>query len=156
MLSVRRATQDDLPRLAPLAADLVRLHHRWDPQRFFTTERLEEGYRWFLSTQLEREDVIVLMAEVDGEIAGYLYGAIEERDWQALRDECGAIHDILVANTFRKQGVAKALMAAGIAELKKLGAPRVVLMTAEANTEGQKLFASLGFRRTMVEMTLEL
>jgi ribosomal protein S18 acetylase RimI-like enzyme len=156
MVSVRRASKDDLPRLAPLAADLVRLHHRWDPKRFFITDRLEEGYRWFLGTQLERKDVIVLIAEHDGEIAGYLYGAIEERDWQSLRDECGAIHDILVADKFRKQGVAKALMAAGIAELKKLGAPRVVLMTAESNVEGQKLFASLGFRRTMIEMTLEL
>jgi len=56
----------------------------------------------------------------------------------------------------RRQGVASALMAAAIDWLRQQGAPRVVLWSAEANTEAQRLFASLGFRRTMVEMTKEL
>ena len=33
------------------------------------------------------------------------------------------------------------------------GAPRVMLWTAEQNTSAQRLFARLGFRRTMIEMT---
>jgi RimJ/RimL family protein N-acetyltransferase len=33
---------------------------------------------------------------------------------------------------------------------------RVVLATAEQNKAAQRLFASIGFRRTMIEMTLEL
>jgi GNAT superfamily N-acetyltransferase len=36
------------------------------------------------------------------------------------------------------------------------GAWRVVLSTAERNEAAQRLFASTGFRRTMIEMTLEL
>ena len=40
-------------------------------------------------------------------------------------------------------------------KLKALGVPRVVLMSAAANAEAQKLFEKLGFRRTMVEMTRE-
>jgi RimJ/RimL family protein N-acetyltransferase len=52
--------------------------------------------------------------------------------------------------------VATALMDAAMAWLKKQGAPRVVLATAEQNEGAQRLFARLGFRRTMVEMTREL
>jgi ribosomal protein S18 acetylase RimI-like enzyme len=34
--------------------------------------------------------------------------------------------------------------------------PRVLLMTAEQNASAQRLFARLGFRRTMIEMTREI
>jgi ribosomal protein S18 acetylase RimI-like enzyme len=40
--------------------------------------------------------------------------------------------------------------------LRERGAPRVVLWTAENNAGAQQLFAKLGFRRTMIEMTREL
>jgi ribosomal protein S18 acetylase RimI-like enzyme len=39
--------------------------------------------------------------------------------------------------------------------LERLGAPRVLLHTASQNREGQALFAKLGFRSTMIEMTRE-
>jgi RimJ/RimL family protein N-acetyltransferase len=40
--------------------------------------------------------------------------------------------------------------------LREMGAPRVVLMSAAPNVAAQRLFARLGFRPTMVEMTREL
>jgi RimJ/RimL family protein N-acetyltransferase len=40
--------------------------------------------------------------------------------------------------------------------LASRGMQRVVLSTAEGNVGAQQLFARLGFRRTMVEMTREL
>jgi RimJ/RimL family protein N-acetyltransferase len=47
-------------------------------------------------------------------------------------------------------------MEAAMAWLREHGAPRVVLGTAEQNAGAQRLFAKLGFRRTMIEMTREL
>jgi ribosomal protein S18 acetylase RimI-like enzyme len=47
------------------------------------------------------------------------------------------------------------LLEATVAELEKRGVPRVLLSTAERNTAAQHLFASAGFRRTMIEMTRE-
>jgi RimJ/RimL family protein N-acetyltransferase len=40
--------------------------------------------------------------------------------------------------------------------LQQRGAPRVLLWTAEPNAVAQRLFARLGFRRTMIEMTRDL
>jgi hypothetical protein len=48
------------------------------------------------------------------------------------------------------------LLDATLAALEELGAPRVVLSTAERNEPAQLLFACAGFRRTMIEMTREL
>ena len=47
-------------------------------------------------------------------------------------------------------------MEAAIDWLRRRGAPRVVLWTAEQNDAAQRLFDRLGFRRTMIEMTREL
>ena len=47
-------------------------------------------------------------------------------------------------------------MAEAIAWLRSRGMPRAMLWTAEKNPGAQQLFTRLGFRRTMVEMTMEL
>ena len=131
---------------------LVRQHHAFDPDRFMLVEPIEEGYRWFLGTQLGRPEGLLLVAELDGAIAGYLYGAVEERDWERLLDRHGAIHDIYVAESFRGRGLGKALLEEAFRRLAPL-VPRIVLSSATANVGAQRLFASVGFRATMVEMT---
>lgn len=146
----------DLDAVSILAGELVRMHHRWDSRRFFLTENVESGYRWWLGTQLELDDTLLLVAEVEGEIAAYLYGSLEERDWSLLLDEHAAVHDIFVSERVRRRGVAKALMLEAIRLLRARGARRVVLGTAKKNTEAQAFFGSLGFRPTMLEMTREL
>jgi ribosomal protein S18 acetylase RimI-like enzyme len=143
----------DLDAVARLGAALVRLHHAFDPRRFFITDDPQGGYKWFLGTQLKNPDVVLLVAELDGEISGYLYGSLEERDWARLVDAHGAINDVYVDERFRRRGVAKALVEAGVASLEQKGAKRVLLSSAWPNTEAQKLFEACGFRRTMVEMT---
>lgn len=156
MIEIRPAQLDDLGQVSKLAAQLVRQHHRWDARRFMLIEPIETGYHRFLASQLSDAEVLVLVAVKDHRIVGYLYGSLEPRNWNALLDACGAVHDILVDEGARKSGVASKLMEAAFARFKELGAPRVVLMSAAANAEGQKLFEKLGFRRTMVEMTREL
>ena len=74
----------------------------------------------------------------------------------ALRGPAGALYDILIDPNHRGHGVGRLLLEATIKALKDGGAPRVVLSTAEGNEAAQHLFASAGFRRTMIEMTREL
>jgi ribosomal protein S18 acetylase RimI-like enzyme len=143
----------DLDAVARLGAALVRLHHQYDPRRFFTTDDPEGGYKWFLGTQMKNADVVLLVAEVDGEIAGYLYASLEERDWARLVDAHGAINDVYVDERYRRRGVARTLVSAGVAALEEKGVKRVLLSSAWPNTEAQALFEACGFRRTMVEMT---
>jgi GNAT superfamily N-acetyltransferase len=156
---IRPAAPDDLPALGRLGALLMRTHYEFDKQRFLdpgTGNEAERGYAHFLAGQLRDTDVIVLVAEHNGDVIGYVYAALEPISWKELRDACGFIHDIVVGEQGRRGGVATALLEAAIAWLKEQGAPRVVLSTAEKNEAAQRLFAGLGFRRTMVEMTREL
>ena len=153
---IRPATRADLAAIGRLGALLVRLHHDFDPQRFIpATPRTEQGYGSFLGTQLEVPDVIVLVAERDGEVLGYSYAGLEGFDYMALRAPAGALYDIVVDPAHRGHGVGRMLLDATLAALADRGAPRVVLSTAERNEPAQRLFARAGFRRTMIEMTRE-
>jgi ribosomal protein S18 acetylase RimI-like enzyme len=155
-LLVRDAREDDLDDVSKLAARLVRLHHAFDPQRFFLQEPVEEGYRWWLGRELSNKSAIVLVATLDERVAGYLYATIEARDWNLLLDKHAGLHDIYVDDALRAKGVGEALMRAAIERFEERGVPRVVLMSATKNEAAQRLFARVGFRPTMVEMTREL
>ena len=150
---IRPMKKSDLPKVGPLAAQLVHLHHHWDAKRFFVPDDPSGGYQWWFGSQLGKKKVLLLIAEAGGEIAGYLYGARQGRDWNMLLDACGAIHDIFVAPEHRRRGIAKALMTAGLKHFEDRGIEQVVLSTSTHNAEGRALFESLGFRATMIEMT---
>jgi ribosomal protein S18 acetylase RimI-like enzyme len=74
----------------------------------------------------------------------------------SLRGPAGVLHDIVVDPAERRNGVGRMLLEATVETLASRGVPRVVLWTAERNEAAQRLFASAGFRRTMLEMTREL
>jgi ribosomal protein S18 acetylase RimI-like enzyme len=154
-IDIRRATRDELPQIAALAAELVRMHHAVDPERFFLPERVEEGYAWWLGKELDRESAIVLVATAGSRVVGYAYGTLEERDWNLLLDAHGAVHDVFVEQSTRRSGVGRLIVEAIIRELSALGAPRIVLGTMVENHAAQALFRSVGFRPTLLEMTRE-
>jgi len=156
-LLIRRAKEADLPALGHLGALLLKAHHDFDPRRFMAPgTNPEEGYAWFLGTQLAEQDAAIFVAERGGEVVGYLYAALEPQSWKELREAAGFIHDVVVEERGRRMGTATALVEAAVDWLRTRGAPRVMLWSAEQNDLAQRLFARLGFRRTMVEMTREL
>src|SRR5579883_922525 len=128
-MRVRPMKVGDLKRVGVLAGQLVRQHHRTDPDRFMEIPNVEEGYAWWFKSQLSKTGTVLLVAEDGGEIVGYLYGTLEPRDWNLLLEAHGAIHDVLVEPSLRRKGVGRALMQAGLAALTEKGARRVVLST---------------------------
>jgi ribosomal protein S18 acetylase RimI-like enzyme len=155
-VEIEKATQRELPAIAKLAGALVRQHVAFDAKRFLFVDDPESGYEWWFDKELANPKALILCAKLDGEIVGYAYAREEPRDWNALLDVHGALHDILVAESARGRGIGRKLLERVLTEMKARGAPRVVLHTATDNHAAQKLFASLGFRQTMLEMTCEL
>jgi ribosomal protein S18 acetylase RimI-like enzyme len=139
-----------------LGAVLVRTHHEFDPARFIAeTAQTADGYGAFLDTQLTKPNVIILVAEQDGEVVGYTYAGAEGFDYMSLRGPAGVLYDIVVDPAHRGRGVGRMLLDATLARLEARGVPRIVLSTAEQNEPAQRLFTRAGFRRTMIEMTRE-
>jgi ribosomal protein S18 acetylase RimI-like enzyme len=166
--TIREATGADLPAAAALGAQLIRLHHEWDAKRFaILSPHLETGYARFLDARLRDPQAVVLVAESEyaehgrelagdsTQIVGYAYGQVEGPSWPDLLDVHGKFHDLFVRSDQRGRGVGTALVSAMVERLNARGAPQIVLMTASANASARSLFERLGFRATMIEMTLE-
>ena len=108
------------------------------------------------ASPIDRDDAVIFVADRGDAVLGYVYAAEEPASWKELRDRCGYVHDVLVVPGARRSGVGSALMTAAFEWVKSRRLPRVVLGTASANEAAQRLFARLGFRHTMIEMTREL
>jgi len=153
---VRRMTAADLPAVGVMAGKLVRAHYEFDRRRFMDPTDIESGYVAWLASQLGAENAILLVAEDDQGIAGYVYASLAPRNYDLLLDACANVHDIYVDERARNGGVAEVLVREALREASALGAPRAVLVTAVQNRGAQRLFERIGFRPTMLEMTCEL
>jgi ribosomal protein S18 acetylase RimI-like enzyme len=153
---IRPAAAADEPALGRLGAMLVALHHDFDPDRFIAPgPHTEAGYARFLTGRIGRQDAVLLVAEHGGTVTGYVFGSLEGADWMSLRGPAGVVHDLIVDPDRRGGGIGRRLLEAALQALRDLGAPRVVLSTAQRNESAQRLFAAIGFRPTMIEMTRE-
>ena len=150
--------QADLDAVGALAGRLVRLHVAFDPLRFLAIDEPERGYARYFGSQLRREEVVLLVAEAEGPppaVVGYAFARLEPLSYEELRRACGKLHDLYVDEAARGGGVGEALLREALGALHARGAPRVVLTTAVQNEAAQRLFAKVGFRTTMLEMTRE-
>jgi ribosomal protein S18 acetylase RimI-like enzyme len=155
MIAIRTATASDQERLGRYGGALMRQHHDDDPRRFLQVEHPEAGYGRFLVSQLANPDSLVMVAEHSGAVVGYIFADVEATNWMELRGPCGVVHDIYVDETARHLGAGRELMRAAITWIRSRGRSQVVLTTKTWNEHAHRLFATLGFRKTMIEMTLD-
>src|SRR5439155_13781060 len=155
MITIRPATVADQDALGRFGGALMRQHHTADPRRFVQVEHPEAGYGRFLVSQLSNPDSLVMVAEHSGTVIGYVFADVESTNWMELRGPCGVVHDVYVDEAARRLGAGRELMQAAIAWLRSKGRSQVVLLTKTGNERAQHLFTTLGFRPTMVEMTLD-
>src|SRR3954470_2070496 len=105
---VRPARTADVPTLGRLGALLVQEHHEFDERRFLAaTKRTTDHYASFLGSQLDDPDVVVLVAEHEGQVIGYAFVAIEGYDYLSLRGPAGVLHDLIVDPEHRGRGVGR-------------------------------------------------
>jgi len=155
MITIRPATASDLEPLGRFGGALMRQHHAADPKRFIQVEHPEPGYGRFLVSQISEPNSLVMVAERSGTVIGYVFADVESTNWMELRGPCGVVQDIYVDEAARHEGAGRKLMSAAIDWIRSKGRSQVVLLTKDRNEHAQHLFTSLGFRPTMVEMTLD-
>jgi len=155
MITIRTATASDQEPLGRFGGALMRQHHTADPRRFLHVEQPEAGYGRFLVSQLANPNSLVMVAEQSGAVIGYVFADVEATNWMELRGPCGVVHDIYVDESARRSGAGRELMRAAIAWIRSKDRSQTVLLTKTANVHAQHLFSTLGFRPTMIEMTLD-
>lgn len=157
---VREARADDVPAIGAMAGRLYALHHGWDAERFWNLGGDDgaraAGREAFFRSQVDAEDVILLVADRGGEVVGYAYLSVEAHDYEHLLEAAVWLNDLWVEERARGSGAADALFDEARRRAAKTGHRTFVLNVAEANTRAQRFFARHGMRVTMREMASEL
>lgn len=154
--TIRRATLNDAPAIGALGVRLALQHHGYDAQRFFIFGADETTFTDYFAEQLQRDDVAILVAEIESQIVGFVFTRIEPASIEALSDVSGWIHDIFLDESARGHGLGKALLEAAINALRELGANTLMLAVSPKNETARRVFEKQGFRLTMLLMTLNL
>jgi GNAT superfamily N-acetyltransferase len=156
MMTIRPPNGTDWLRIGELCEQLVRAHHTYDPSRFISVQMLRaDTYISRVRKELNDGRAAVFVAEVDERVVGYVFAGIEAESWKELRAEAGFIHDLVVDETSRRSGVGTALLERAVAWFQSRRVERVMLWTAPQNVYAHSLFRRVGFRLTMMEMTLD-
>lgn len=155
-IRIRSAVAADQDALGRYGGALMRQHHAADPARFIQVDHPEAGYGRFLVSQIDGPDSLVMVAEHEGLVAGYIFATVESTSWMDLRGPAGIVHDIYVDEAARHLGAGRELLQAAFSWIRSKGHTQVVLLTKTKNEDAKRLFASVGFRPTMIEMTKDL
>ena len=78
---------------------------------------------------------------------------IEPASIEELRDAGAWLHDLYVVSEARTRGVGRRLVEAAFDAARDLGSKSLMLGVSPRNLSGRALFARLGFRDTMIEMS---
>jgi GNAT superfamily N-acetyltransferase len=133
-MHVREAAGSDVPELARLWLEFGTYYAELDPERFKTPGR--EGLDEWIQAGLDRAEERWLVAEIDGQVAGYAVGQIIEphphAGFKLLTDARATRLGINVVQTsepYRRRGVATALIHALEDWARRQGAELVLAET---------------------------
>lgn len=143
-----------MPAILPLVGKICALHEAWDAERFAVKANVVEMYRGWLIARASDPRSVLMVAEREGRIVGYIVGTIEPEIAIYWTPECGWIHDLWVEETYRQEGVGRQLVMLAVERFKALGVAQIRLQTAVANDAAQVLFQTCGFRASTIEMLL--
>jgi GNAT superfamily N-acetyltransferase len=156
LLTVRRATATDVPVLARYGVALARLHVGFDGERFAVPPGGEGAYAAFFQAELQRPEVVLLIAEVGTRPVGYAFVRMEPMSLVELRSAGAWLHDLYVDPEARSGGIGRRLLAAAKEAAIALGSGSLMLSASSRNAAARQLFERAGLRPTMVEMRIEL
>jgi GNAT superfamily N-acetyltransferase len=127
---------------------------------------LEEGLTWnrdhpgwqarfaqFFADKQARGDAQVFLAAIGDDVVGMgAFSVLDEYRATALGQPRGWVNSVFVVRPYRRRGIARRLMEAGIEWLRGRGCIKARLRTSD---DGEALYASLGFVRGR-ELELDL
>ena len=154
--TVRKAVLEDCHRILPLQEQIAKLHILGRPDLFKNEARTytEELFE----TWLDSPTHVLVIAEVDEEIAGYsISWVIQYRDHPTYKDfDSFYIDDICVLEKYRRCGIGKALMARCVEEARKRKCKNIDLNVWSFNIDAIAFYESCGLKERTKRMELRL
>lgn len=154
---VRSATANDADAIAQMWQALVEFHTKIDPD---LPPEAPNGARRYARRILERIDdplTRVFVAEVDGNLAGYVLGVVVDLVPEMFSQEpSGFLADIYVSDAYRRAGVGGALVRALTDWFNSRGLKYFEWHVSAQNAAGVAFWRAMNGRDVMLRMRAEL
>ncbi len=155
-ITTRRAVMDDRLKIIPLQKEIADLHRNGRPDLFRTEARYYSEGDFF--AKLTHPDHRIFIAEVDGDIAGYVFAVIKHvRNHPTYVDfDTFYIDDICVAERYRRHGIASALFERCITQAREAGCCNIELNVFCFNEDAAAFYEAMGMKPIIQRMELLL
>jgi len=94
---------------------------------------------------LTEADALLLVAELDGQLAGYALAVVETAGDDLLDSPFGTLQYLVVKEAFRGRGIGKALIERACDAMRDRGITVMDLLVWEFNEEARRLYERCGF-----------
>lgn len=160
MTTIRKAKVKDIPNIAQLAVELLKYHAKFDPY-FAPTENAESIYTKHFKKCLTSPMKQLLLAECDGELAGYALIEITSRPPIFKVKNMGVVNDIFVVKKFRRKSVGQQLFTGMLDWIKneKPKYPSLNYIELSVNIKDDvspKAWAKYGFKEYMSRQRMKI
>lgn len=156
-VAIRAATARDLDALLPIIDEVDALHREHLPHVFQDPHGPPRD-RAYLLELLADESYEVFVAEVEGEIVGFVQVNIRETPPIPILvpRRVAAVENLAVREEFRRMGIGRALMRHAQRWAEELGASEIELTVFEFNQAAVSFYHSLGYAASSRRMSKRL
>lgn len=154
---IRQAVEDDVDRIGELWKRLVTHHRLLDEQLPEAAEDGDKLYAHHILNRLEDQLTRVFVAEVDGQVVGYVFGIVVDLVPEMFIAEPGGfLADIYVDEKYRGKGIGRDLVDALTKWFRARGVAYVELYVANKNDDARDFWDKIGAKDLMTRVRFKI
>jgi ribosomal protein S18 acetylase RimI-like enzyme len=141
---IRRAIQDDIPKINDLLCQVLNVHHKGRPDIFKAGAKKYKDEE--LSEIIADNSRPIFVAECDGTVVGYAFCVFIQHENNNILTDIKTLYidDLCVDENRRGQGIGTALYNQAVLLAKELGCYNLTLNVWSCNPTAIKFYQSLG------------
>lgn len=143
-VTIREAQKGDVKQAAELTVRMKKLNGEFDPL-FKVVDDAESRARSYLTDSIASKDCLVLVAEIDGKIMGFLRAEVKTRlFYEPLKE--GVITDFYILPEGRRRSLGNDMLNKASKKLKAKGAAMILVEFPAQNEIAVRFYVKSGFR----------
>ncbi|OGM89796.1 hypothetical protein A3J77_01260 [Candidatus Wolfebacteria bacterium RBG_13_41_7] len=142
-MKIRKAIKKDIPAISGLIKEMANYHNKID--KFYKVSLSGETIKSYIKEFLEDKNRIIIVAEENKKLIGYIFGSIKIYPVYISEKKSGYLDEAFVSVDYRKKGIGKKLFFEFIKWLKSKKIKDVTSSVDKRNKTSLKIWEKLGF-----------
>lgn len=146
-LKIYKPKLEQISEIIPLWEKQYIFHNELDDEYYVEmSPELKDKFEKHLTESIEKDSPMILVAEINEKIVGFITYEIEENDYMDTKiTKYGVIVEMYVDEKYREQGIASKLMNKVEAYFKSQNLSHVEIQLSTYNTNAMKFYSAKGY-----------